>query len=604
MKKEIILLSVCALLTLSCAIGMPYAPIVCVVGFVLTYLTLGFRTIKKAVQNILNGQMLDEHFLMTVATIGAFAIGEYAEAVAVMLFYRVGELFERMAVRKSRRSIASLMNIRPDCANLLVGKEVRTVAVEEVRVGDLLLIRAGEKVPLDGEVEEGESTLDTAALTGEALPRAVAVGDEVVSGCINQSGTLKIRVTKPFAQSTVMRILELVEHASAKKSKQEAFITRFARWYTPIVTGAALLLAVVPPIFLGNFSEWVSRALSFLVVSCPCALVISVPLAFFGGIGGAARKGILMKGGNHLEALAKADVLVCDKTGTLTTGRFVITEVSPVGVEKEKLLALAASAEKDSSHPLAQALQAACPDAPRPTAVWEKAGGGVKAQVGESTVCVGNRTFLQSERVNGLPNATDGPEGNVFVSCDGNYIGSIALEDAPKADAPEAIAALRAQGVTHFAVLTGDAARHTLALRTQLQPDEVIADLLPQDKVARLEEIMQKSKGATVYVGDGINDAPVLMRADVGVAMGAFGSDAAMEAADIVLMNDRLCDLVQARRIAKKTRAIARQNTVFAIAIKLAVLVLCGCGVLGMWAAVFADVGVSVLAICNALRLL
>ncbi len=603
-KQEILLLSHCGAVTVACAIGMPYVPILCVIGFVFAYLAVGFRTICKAVQNLLQGEMLDENFLMTVATIGAFAIGEYAEAVAVMLFFRVGELFEHMAEHKSRHSIASLMQIRPDQANRVVGEKIETVAVEAVKVGDLLLICAGEKVPLDATVVEGESTLDTSALTGEALPRAVGVGDEVISGCINRSGTLKVRVSKPFAQSTVARILELVEHASEKKSKQEAFITRFARRYTPLVTASALLLAVLPPLFLGNWNEWVSRALSFLVVSCPCALVVSVPLAFFGGIGGAARKGILIKGGNHLEALAKADVLVCDKTGTLTTGRFAVTELSPCGVTKEELLFFSASAEQDSLHPLAKTLQNACPNAVAPTEVQETAGNGVKAKVEKATVCVGKRAFLQSEGVKGLPEVTEETDGKLFVSRDGSYIGAISLADEVKADASEAIASLRAQGVTHFAVLTGDAARHTLALRTTLQPDEVAADLLPQEKVAKLEEIMQKSKGATAYVGDGINDAPVLMRADVGVAMGAFGSDAAMEAADIVLMNDRLCDLAQARKIAKKTRAIARQNTVFAIAVKLAVLGLCASGIFGMWAAVFADVGVTVLAICNALRLL
>ncbi len=603
LKWEILLLSLCGAVTVACAIGLPYAPVLCVIGFVSAYLAVGFRTIQKAVQNLLRGEMLDENFLMTVATIGAFAIGEYAEAVAVMLFFRVGELFEHMAEHKARHSIASLMQIRPDQANRVVGEQIESVAVEEVKVGDLLLIRAGEKVPLDAIVVEGESTLDTSALTGEALPRAVCVGDEVISGCINQSGTLKVRVDKPFAQSTVARILELVEHASEKKSKQEAFITRFARWYTPLVTASALLLAVLPPLFLGNWNEWVSRALSFLVVSCPCALVVSVPLAFFGGIGGAARKGILVKGGNHLETLAKAEILVCDKTGTLTTGRFAVTELSPCGVTKEELLFFSASAEQDSSHPLAKALQNACPNAIRPTKVWEKAGNGVKAQVENATVCVGKRAFLQSEGVK-LPDATEETDGKLFVSRDGVYIGAISLADEVKPDAPEAIATLRAQGVTHFAVLTGDAARHTLALHSTLHPDEVVSDLLPQEKVAKLEAIMQKRKGATAYVGDGINDAPVLMRADIGVAMGAFGSDAAMEAADIVLMNDRLCDLAQARKIAKKTRAIARQNTVFAIAVKLAVLGLCASGIFGMWAAVFADVGVTILAICNALRLL
>ncbi len=605
MKKEVILLSVCGALTVACAVFYAHAPILCMIGFVAAYVAIGFRTIRTAVRTILQGQMLDEHFLMTVATVGAFCIGEYAEAVAVMLFYRIGELFEKAAVRKSRRSIAELMQIRPDFATVLRNEDTVTIPVEEVRVGDILLVRTGEKVPTDGVVADGESSLDTAALTGESLPRPVCAGDEVLGGCINREGTLRVRVTKPFAQSTVARILELVEHAATKKSKTETFITRFAHYYTPIVTASALLLAVLPPLFLGNRTEWILRALSFLVVSCPCALVISVPLAFFGGIGGAARRGILLKGGNHLEALAQAKVLVCDKTGTLTTGQFSVVDcVCAQGVRREELLSWAATAEVDSSHPLAQAMvRAAGGDLPRPRAVKELAGQGVVAEVDGAQIAVGNLRLMQSQSVQGLPTVADAASACVWVAKNGVYCGHILLVDTIKSDAKEAIDTLRADGIERFAVLTGDAERNTGALQEVLRPDQIYADLLPSDKVACLEALLSKG-GGLIYVGDGINDAPVLARADIGVAMGALGSDAAMEASDVVLMNDRLCDLCTARRIAKKTRRIARQNTVFAIGVKAAVLLLCAFGVTGMWAAVFADVGVSVLAICNAMRLL
>ncbi len=605
MKKEIILLSVCATVTVACAVFYAHAPILCMMGFVAAYIAIGFRTVRTAVRTILQGQMLDEHFLMTVATIGAFCIGEYAEAVAVMLFYRIGELFEKAAVRKSRRSIAELMQIRPDFATVLRGEDAVTVPVEEVRVCDILLVRTGEKVPTDGVVVDGESSLDTAALTGESLPRPVRVGDEILGGCINREGTLRVRVTKRFAQSTVARILELVESAAAKKSKTETFITRFAHYYTPIVTASALLLAVIPPLFLGNWTDWISRALSFLVVSCPCALVISVPLAFFGGIGGAARHGILLKGGNHLEALAQAKVLVCDKTGTLTTGQFSVVDcVCAQGVNREELLSLAASAEIDSSHPLAQAIvRAASENLPRPRAVKEFAGQGVVAEVDGAQIAVGNLRLMQSQSVQGLPTVQEAASACVWVAKNGIYCGRILLADNLKSDAQEAIATLRADGVGRFAVLTGDAKHNTHTLQEALRPEQIYADLLPSDKVDCLETILSAG-GGVIYVGDGINDAPVLARADIGVAMGALGSDAAMEAADVVLMNDRLCDLCTARRIAKKTCRIARQNTVFAIGVKVAVLLLCAFGVTGMWAAVFADVGVSVLAICNAMRLL
>ncbi len=605
MKKEILLLSFCGALTLLCALLADLFPIVCMIGFVLLYLLIGWKTICKAVRTVLAGQMLDEHFLMTVATIGAFCIGEYTEAVAVMLFYRVGELFERAATRRSRRSISDLMHLRPDCANLCRDADVVQVSLEEVAIGDVILVRPGEKVPLDGTVEDGATDLNTAPLTGEALPRHVEVGQEILSGCVNLTHTVRVRVTKTAQQSTVTKILEMVEHAAQKKSKSEAFITRFARYYTPCVTAAALLLAVLPPLFLGNWALWTGRALSFLVVSCPCALVISVPLAFFGGIGGAARKGILMKGGTHLETLAKASVLVCDKTGTLTTGRFSIVKTDCAhAYTPSSLLALAARAEADSSHPISASI-AACAPSPlaRPQRVQEIAGQGVIAQWEGSTVCVGNLRLMQSQSIRLLP--ADAEDAHcVFVSENGNYAGRIYLEDTLKEDAGASLASLKKLGIAHFAVLTGDDAEHTLSLQAQLHPDAVYAKLLPNEKVSQLEQIMDAQKKGVLYVGDGINDAPVLCRADVGIAMGALGSDAAMEAADIVLMNDRLSDLVSAKKIAKKTRRIAWQNTVFALGVKACVLLLCAFGVCGMWAAVFADVGVSVLAICNSMRLL
>ena len=555
---------------------------------------------------------------MALATVGAFFTGEYAEAVFVMLFYQVGELFQDYAVGKSRRSIAALMDIRPDVANL-AGPDGTVTAVdpEDVAVGDTIVVKPGERVPLDGLVLEGRSTLDTAALTGESVPREIQPGDTVLSGCINQRGLLRLRVTKPFSESTVARILDLVENASEKKSRSEQFITRFARYYTPCVVLAALALFAVPslllllpapPAFLAGtvWSQWLHRALVFLVISCPCALVISVPLSFFGGIGGASRCGILVKGSNYLEALAHADTVVFDKTGTLTRGIFAVTAVHPAqGISEAQLLEYAALTEQWSDHPISQSLRAACPaalDPARVTEVEEIAGHGVTARVDGHTVAVGNSRLMERMGVNALP--CELPGTLVHVTVDGFYAGHIVISDLPKDDAREAIASLRTQGVRRIVMLTGDTdavAAHTAA---QLGVDEYRAELLPGDKVEATEALLAEAAGKLAFVGDGINDAPVLSRADVGIAMGAMGADAAIEAADIVLMDDHPSKIAVAISIARRTMTIVRQNIVFALGVKALVLLLGALGYAGMWAAVFADVGVAVIAILNAMRAL
>mgnify|MGYP001069245272 FL=1 len=576
--------------------------------FLVPYAAAGWDVLWKAVRNILNGQVFDENFLMCTATVGALIIGEYPEAVAVMLFYQVGELFQNVAVSRSRQSISALMDIRPDYANIEKDGQLLRVDPEEVAVGDVIVIKAGERVPLDGTVLEGTSALDTAALTGESLPRDVAVGDEVISGCVNLSGLLHVKVVKPFGQSTVARILDLVENSSEKKAQAEHFITKFARYYTPIVVFAALALAVIPSLATGQWGVWVPRALNFLVVSCPCALVISIPLSFFGGIGGASKQGILVKGSNYLEALAQAGVVVFDKTGTLTQGRFSVTGIHPEGMDEGELLELAALAEQFSTHPISRSIVAAwggVPDQERVREVEEAAGHGVRATIDGRIVLAGNRKLMDRE---GIPvNAGHDHSGTVIhVAVDGRYAGCLVIADQPKQTSAQALRELKEAGIRQTVMLTGDAQGAAQAVAGALGLDQFYAQLLPADKVERVEALLAEKgpREKLVFVGDGINDAPVLSRADIGVAMGALGSDAAIEAADIVLMDDDLLKLPAAVRIARKTLSIVRQNVVFALGVKLLVLILSAIGRANMWAAVFADVGVSVLAILNASRML
>ena len=577
--------------------------------YLLPYALIGWDILWKAVRNIKNGQVFDENFLMALATVGAFGCGEYREGVAVMLFYQVGELFQSVAVSRSRASIAQLMDIRPDSANVERDGQVVTVDPEEVAVDEIIVLRAGEPVPQDGTVVEGASALDTAALTGESMPRDVATGDEVVSGCVNLSGLLRVKVSRPFGQSTVAKILDLVENSAAKKAKAEHFITKFARYYTPAVVLCAVALAVLPPLVgLGAWRTWVLRALNFLVVSCPCALVISIPLSFFGGIGGASRQGILVKGGNYLEALAKADTVVFDKTGTLTQGRFAVTEVSPVGMSEQELLELAAQAEQFSTHPIARSILTAwggTPDRDRVAQVEELAGRGLRVQVDGKTVLAGNERLMTENGIV-LPGQPAAPGTVIYLALEGRYAGRLVIADQLKPGSKEAIQALKAAGVGRTVMLTGDSEAAGQAAAQELGLDQVYAQLLPGDKVDRVEALLkEKAPGHTlVYVGDGINDAPVLSRADVGVAMGAMGSDAAIEAADVVLMDDDLKKLSRAVAIARKTMTIVKENTIFAIGVKLAVLALSAAGLVGLWWAVFADVGVSVIAILNASRML
>lgn len=589
--------------------------------FLAVYLAACYDVLFRAARNIVRGKVFDENFLMIVATVGAFAVGEYAEAVAVMLFYQVGEFFQNYAVNKSRRSIAALMDIRPETACVLTDDGEKTVFPEEVEVGSTLVVRAGERVPIDSTVVDGEGWLDCSALTGESAPVAVAVGSAALSGAINLSSVIKVRTDKQYEDSTVAKILDLVENASAKKAKSESFITRFAAIYTPAVVICAVLLAVLPPLFLGMrsaavWTDWVTRALTFLVVSCPCALVISVPLSFFGGIGAASRHGVLVKGGNYLELLSKVDTLVFDKTGTVTKGRF---EVVAVTGERERVLVAAARAERFSTHPIARSIVAAAeavgyvPDADDGTAE-ELAGRGIVADVGGAEIVCGN-ALLFGERGIEFERA-EGARGTVvYVAENGVYLGSVEIADAVKDDSAAAIAELKALGIKTV-MLTGDRGAAAKAVAAEVGVDEVHAELLPADKVTEVEKLIAagernggksqkgKRRNAVAFVGDGINDAPVLSRADVGIAMGAIGSDAAIEAADVVLMNDRLSQIPFARRIAKRTVGIVMQNIIFALAVKAATLVLAACGIANMWLAVFADVGVAVLAILNAMRCL
>ena len=576
--------------------------------FLIPYAVIAWDVLWRAVRNIAHGQVFDENFLMSLATVGALATGEYPEAVFVILFYQVGELFQSYAVDQSRKSITSLMDIRPDYANIEVDGQLRQVDPEDVAVGDTIVIKAGERIPLDGVVLEGTSNVDTAALTGESLPREAQPGDDVISGCVNLSGLLRVRVTKAFEESTVAKILDLVENSSSKKAKAENFITKFARYYTPAVVLAAVALALLPPLFTSiQWVDSIQRALNFLVVSCPCALVISVPLSFFGGIGGASKNGILVKGGNYLEVLAKTELVVFDKTGTLTRGVFNVTAIHPDHCGEAQLLELAALAESYSDHPISRSLKEAYGkelDASRVSNVEELSGRGVRATVDGRQICAGNDKLMEDIGVSWHPCHRVGT--TVHVASDGVYLGHIVISDEVKPDAKEAITALKACGVRRTVMLTGDAKAVGESVAQELGLDEVHTQLLPADKVTRVEALLGEvsPKGALAFVGDGINDAPVLSRADIGIAMGGLGSDAAIEAADIVLMDDKPSKLADAIRIARRTLAIVRQNIVFALAVKFLVLALSAAGVANMWEAVFADVGVSVIAILNAMRAL
>ena len=598
-------LTLCAVLVLQ-FVALPwYGQLIL---WLIPYLDIGYDVLRKALLGIRNGEVFDENFLMAVATVGAMGCGEYAEGVAVMLFYQVGELFQSYAVGKSRRSISELMDIRPDSANLeQPDGSLEVVDPDEVTVGSVIVVRPGEKIPIDGKVLSGESTLNTAALTGESRPRSVRPGDEVISGCVNEDGLLRIATTRLYGESTVAKILDLVENSSLKKAKVENFITKFAHWYTPAVCLAALVLAVLPPLIMGGgWTVWVLRALTFLVISCPCALVISIPLTFFGGIGGASRCGILVKGGNYLEALAHTGVAAFDKTGTLTRGVFEVTRVSPAeGTSREDLLETAALAERFSSHPISKSLREACPDVDirRAADAQEIAGQGVRTLVDGRVVLAGNARLMDANHIAYTPD--DGAGSIVYVARDGQFLGSLLISDEEKPTAAAAMKDLRQQGV-RTVMLTGDSPAVADKVAKELGIDEVHAGLLPADKVQQVETLLTQKPAdkMLVFAGDGINDAPVLMRADIGIAMGALGSDAAIEAADVVLMDDDPAKIGLAMRIARKCMAIVYQNIVFALGVKFLCLLLSAVGVANMWWAVFADVGVMVLAVLNATRML
>ncbi|ATW27592.1 heavy metal translocating P-type ATPase [Candidatus Formimonas warabiya] len=576
--------------------------------YLVSFLLVGGDILLKAGKNITQGRILDENFLMSLASLGAFAIGEYPEGAAVMLFYQVGEFFQDLAVNRSRQSIAALMDIRPDYANLKIGSEIRKVSPEEVSIGDLILVKPGEKVPLDGQVREGTSSLDTSSLTGESIPQDVERGSLVLSGAVNKNGLLTVEVTKRYSDSTVAKILEMVQNAGSKKAPTENFITKFARYYTPFVVGTAVLLAFLPPLFIpgASFTQWINRALVFLVVSCPCALVVSIPLGFFGGIGGASRRGILIKGGNYLEALNKVDTVVFDKTGTLTKGVFQVTQVVNKGeLTNADLLEYAAYAESYSNHPIALSIQRAFGreiDARRISGYEEISGHGTKVTMEGRAVLAGNDRLMEQENI--LYEDPEIPGTIVHLAVDGAYAGYIVIADEIKSDSLKAVKALRDLGVKKLVMLTGDSKRVGEQIGKELALDEIYAELLPDQKVHQLEHLTGKSRsgGNLVFVGDGINDAPVLARADIGVAMGGLGSDAAIEAADIVLMTDEPSKLAEAIKIAKKTRNIVWQNIILALSIKGIVLILGAGGLATMWEAVFADVGVALLAVLNAMR--
>lgn len=608
-QKKLLVKIIAALLLFVAAIFCDDLKIVQAVLFLLSYFLVGWPILQKAVKNLFYGQVFDENFLMAIATVGAFALGEYSEGVAVMLFYQIGEFFQNYAVNKSRKSISGLMDIRPDYANLTKGKKVERVAPEEVKPGDVIMVTSGEKIPLDGEVVRGNSLVDTSAITGEAVPREVSVGDDVVSGCVNLSGVLYIKVSREFGQSTVAKILDLVENASSKKAPVEQFITKFARYYTPAVVISAVLIAAVPPL-LGSsigFGGWIYRALTFLVISCPCALVISVPLSFFGGIGAASRNGILVKGSNYLQALAEAGIAVFDKTGTLTRGVFEVAEICAQECSDDELLFWAASAGSFSNHPVSVSIRRAWNrrlEADKISDFEELSGRGVRAKVEGITVAVGNKRLMAEEKT-AVPEVSGGGTV-VFVARGGRCAGWIRIADELKADSAAAIAELKQLGIKKTVMLSGDRKASAEETAEKIGIDEVFAELLPAQKVEAVECLLAQKPGneKLIYTGDGINDAPVLARADIGIAMGGVGSDAAVEAADIVIMTDEPSKIPQAVKISKQTQKIVKQNIVFALGIKFGVLALGVVGMATMWEAVFADVGVSVLAILNSLRTL
>ncbi len=577
--------------------------------YVISYIIVGLEIVKKAIRNITKGKVFDENFLMTVATIGAFGVGEFPETVAVMLFYQVGELFQNYAVDKSRKSISSLMDIRPDFANVERNGKIEKVDPDDLKIGEIIVVKPGEKVPLDGCVIEGKSSLDTKALTGESLPRELTEGEEVLSGCINLNGVIKIEVTKEYGESTVNKILDLVENASSKKAKSENFITKFARYYTPIVVIIAVILAILPPLIIkdSSFSDWLYRALSFLVVSCPCALVISIPLSFFGGIGGASKMGILIKGSNYLERLARTEIVVFDKTGTLTEGVFEVQKVKAIDISEEELLKVTAYSENYSNHPIAASVKKAFGKEIAEKQIvktQELSGLGIVARIGEQDVLVGNEKLMKEKQIQ-FTKCND--IGTIlYVAIEGKYVGYIVIADKIKEDSIKAIANLKKNNIKQTVMLTGDKKNVGESVAKKLGLDKVYTELLPDGKVEKVESLLKEKskKGKLAFVGDGINDAPVLAISDIGIAMGALGSDAAIEAADVVLMTDEPSKIVNAINLSKKTIRIVRENIIFAISIKVLVLILSAVGLSTMWEAVFADVGVSVIAIINALRIL
>ena len=577
--------------------------------FVISYIIVGFEIIRKALRNIIRGKVFDENFLMSVATIGAFGIGEFPEAVAVMLFYQIGELFQSYAVDKSRKSIASLMDIRPDYANVYRNGKVEKVNPDEVKIGETIVVKPGEKIPLDGIILEGKSTLDTKALTGESIPREVIEKNEVLSGCINLNGVIKIEVTKEYKESTVSKILDLVENASSKKSKSENFITKFAKYYTPIVVIIAAILAILPPLLISgqNFSDWIYRALSFLVVSCPCALVISIPLSFFSGIGGASKIGILIKGSNYLEALSNVEKVVFDKTGTLTKGVFEVQKVNAVEITKDELLKMAAYSEYYSNHPISKSIKKAYGkeiDEKKIIKAQELSGLGISARIEEQDILIGNEKLMNENQIAFTKCNEVGT--TLYVAIERKYVGYILIADTIKEDSKKAIEDLKKNNIKQTVMLTGDRKQVGEAVSKELGLDKVYTELLPNGKVEKIEELLKEKseKGKLAFVGDGINDAPVLALADIGIAMGGLGADSAIEAADIVIMTDEPSKIVKAIKLSKKTMRIVKENIIFAISIKVAVLILAAFGISTMWEAVFADVGVSVIAIINALRIL